>query len=80
MTIVPLRAGGGSRLKILEAFAHRLPVVATPTAALGLDLSDGEQLLIADDDADLVAAALRIAIDSDFAGRLRRGRRARRQA
>ena len=70
MTIVPLRAGGGSRLKILELFAHRLPVVATPTAALGLDVSDGEQLLIADDDADLVAAAVRVAMDRDFAGRL----------
>jgi glycosyltransferase involved in cell wall biosynthesis len=70
MTIVPLRAGGGSRLKILESFAYGLPVVATPTAALGLDVSDGDQLLIAADNSDLVAAALRIATDSDFAGRL----------
>jgi glycosyltransferase involved in cell wall biosynthesis len=70
MTIVPLRAGGGSQLKILESFAYNLPVVATPTAASGLDVSDGDQLLVADDDSDLVAAALRIATDSDFAGRL----------
>jgi glycosyltransferase involved in cell wall biosynthesis len=70
LTIVPLRAGGGSRLKILEAFAHELPVVATPTAASGLEVSDGDQLLIADDDAGLVAAALRIATDGEFAGRL----------
>jgi glycosyltransferase involved in cell wall biosynthesis len=70
MSIVPLRAGGGSRLKILESFAYGLPVVATPTAASGLDVSDGDQLLIADDDAGLVAAALRIATDGEFAGRL----------
>jgi glycosyltransferase involved in cell wall biosynthesis len=70
MTIVPLRAGGGSQLKVLESFAYGLPVVATPTAASGLDVSDGDQLLIADDDSDLVAAAARIATDSDFAGRL----------
>jgi glycosyltransferase involved in cell wall biosynthesis len=70
MAIVPLRAGGGSRLKILESFAYGLPVVATPIAASGLDVSDGDQLLIADDNSDLVAAALRIATDSDFAEQL----------
>ena len=70
VTVVPLRAGGGSRLKILEAFAQGLPVVATPTAALGLDVNDGDQLLIADIDADLAAAALRVATDADLAQRL----------
>jgi polysaccharide biosynthesis protein PslH len=70
MTIVPLRAGGGSRLKILESFAYGVPVVATPAAASGLDVSDGDQLLIADDNSDLVAAAFRIATDGNFAGRL----------
>lgn len=70
VTVVPLRAGGGSRLKILEAFAYGLPVVATPVAAAGLDVSNGDQLLIADDDAELVVAALRIATDVNLAGRL----------
>ncbi len=70
VTVVPLRAGGGSRIKILEAFAYGLPVVATPVAAAGLDVSDGDQLLIADDDTELVGAALRIATDVNLAGRL----------
>ncbi len=70
VTIVPLRAGGGSRLKILEAFSYGLPVVATPAAAAGLDLSNGDQLLIADDDAELVVAALRITTDEKLAERL----------
>jgi glycosyltransferase involved in cell wall biosynthesis len=70
MSVLPLRAGGGSRLKILESFAYGVPVVATPIAASGLDVSDGNQLLVAEDDADLVDAALRIATDRDFAGQL----------
>jgi len=60
ITIVPLRAGGGSRLKILEAFAHRLPVVASHDAARGLDVTDGKELVLAVDDDELASAALRI--------------------
>ena len=45
---VPLRIGGGSRLKILEALAARLPVVSTPVGAEGLELRDGEELRLAD--------------------------------
>ncbi len=47
--VVPLRAGGGTRLKILEAWAAGLPVVATTIGAAGLDGSrEGEHLLLAD--------------------------------
>ena len=44
--IVPLRAGGGTRIKILEAFAHGVPVVSTPVGAEGLEAGDGEHLLL----------------------------------
>lgn len=44
---VPLEAGGGTRLKILEAFAAGLPVVSTPVGAEGIDARDGEHLRIA---------------------------------
>lgn len=47
--IVPLRVGGGSRLKILEAMALGTPVVATQKGAEGLDVTHGNHLLIADD-------------------------------
>jgi glycosyltransferase involved in cell wall biosynthesis len=70
VAVVPLRAGGGSRLKLLEAFAHGVPVVATAAAAAGLEVYDGEQLLIAEDDAGLVEAALRVATDIQLARRL----------
>jgi polysaccharide biosynthesis protein PslH len=54
---VPLRAAGGTRIKILEAFAHGCPVVSTPTGARGLEVMSGEQLLITADDDDDVAFA-----------------------
>lgn len=46
---VPLRIGGGSRLKILESLAAGLPVVSTRVGAEGLCLKDGEHLAIADE-------------------------------
>jgi glycosyltransferase involved in cell wall biosynthesis len=47
-SVVPLHTGGGTRLKILEAMALGTPVVATPKGAEGLDVQDGEHILIAD--------------------------------
>ena len=47
--VVPLRTGGGTRLKILEAMAAGVPVISTSAGAEGLSLSPGHDLLIADD-------------------------------
>jgi glycosyltransferase involved in cell wall biosynthesis len=58
---VPLRIGGGSRLKILEAMAVGLPVISTRVGAEGLDARDGEHLTIADEP-EAMAAALVAAI------------------
>ena len=44
--VVPLRIGGGSRLKILEAFAAGLPVIATRVGAEGLEVQDGTHLTL----------------------------------
>ena len=49
VSIVPLRMGGGTRLKILEAFAMGRPVVSTSVGCEGLRVANGEQLLISDD-------------------------------
>jgi sugar transferase (PEP-CTERM/EpsH1 system associated) len=46
--VVPLKVGGGSRLKILEAMAAGVPVVSTTLGAEGLEVHDGEDILIAD--------------------------------
>lgn len=48
ISVVPLRAGGGTRLKILEAMALGRPVVSTSIGCEGLDVVDGRHLLIAD--------------------------------
>ncbi len=61
--IVPLRAGGGTRLKILEALAAHCPVVSTTIGAEGLDLVDGQDLLIADNPDDFAKAVLRLLDD-----------------
>ena len=58
--IVPLRIGSGTRLKILEAFAHRVPVVSTTLGADGLQVVDGVHLLIADTPETIAAAFIRL--------------------
>ena len=47
--VVPLRSGGGTRLKILEAMALERPVISTTLGAEGLDINPGSDILIADD-------------------------------
>jgi polysaccharide biosynthesis protein PslH len=61
--VVPLRFGSGTRLKIIEAFAHRLPVVSTTVGAEGLGATAGKELLVADDDAGIAAACLHLLRD-----------------
>ncbi len=75
MTIVPLTSGGGTRLKILEAMAWGLPVVATRLAAEGLDLIDGLDIDFGETDDELVARAVSLCVDNDE--RQRRRLRAR---
>ena len=48
VAVVPLLAGSGTRIKILEAWAAGVPVVSTPLGAEGLSARDGEHLLLAD--------------------------------
>jgi len=48
VSIVPLRIGGGTRLKIYESMAARIPVVSTTLGAEGLDVRDGQNIHIAD--------------------------------
>jgi len=46
---VPLRAGSGTRIKILEGLAHRVPVMTTAKGCAGLDVEDGVHLVVEDD-------------------------------
>jgi glycosyltransferase involved in cell wall biosynthesis len=58
LVVVPLRYGSGTRIKILEAFAHRIPVVTTTVGADGIDVTAGRHLLIADTPEDFTDACL----------------------
>lgn len=68
--VVPLRAGSGTRIKILEAFTHCIPVVSTSIGAEGLAVRDGEQLLIADSPAEFAACCLRLVSDLSLRDKL----------
>lgn len=63
VVVVPLAAGAGTRIKLLEAFAHRVPVVCSSTAAAGLEVTDGHQLVLADTP-DEAAAAIETIIET----------------
>jgi len=65
VSIVPLRIGGGTRLKIYEAMAARTPVVSTTVGAEGLDISRGENILIADEPEAFAEACVRLLGDRD---------------
>ena len=60
LAVVPLLAGSGTRLKILEAWAAGLPVVSTTLGAEGLPVCDGENILLADGAAALAEAISRL--------------------
>lgn len=75
LLVAPLRAGSGTRLKILEAFASGLPVVSTTIGVEGIDAVPGEHLLVADDPGALAEAVVRVLDDDALAGRLRHASR-----
>ena len=70
VAMAPMRSGGGTRLKILEALASGRAVVATSLGAEGLALEDGEHLLLADDAAGLARAAAALLGDPERRQRL----------
>ena len=74
--VAPLRIGGGTRLKLLEAMAMERAVVATRLGAEGYEVRNGHELLLADD-AETFAAAV-VALLRDPARRAVIGRAARR--
>jgi glycosyltransferase involved in cell wall biosynthesis len=70
ISIVPLRAGGGTRLKILEAMALGRAVVTTRIGCEGLDVVGGEHLLVADNPQDFADCTIRLLRDKAFYKRI----------
>lgn len=62
--VVPLRMGGGTRLKIAEALSMKKPIVTTRIGCEGIDLVDGENALLADSPLDFAAATVRLLDDA----------------
>jgi glycosyltransferase involved in cell wall biosynthesis len=61
--IAPIRYGGGTRLKIIEAWAYRVPVISTVLGAEGLNATDQAELLLADTREAFAAACVRVACE-----------------
>jgi glycosyltransferase involved in cell wall biosynthesis len=68
--IVPLQAGGGMRVKILDAWARGIPVISTTIGCEGVEVRDGENILIADTPQDFAQAVVRAIRDEELARRL----------
>lgn len=77
LAIVPLRAGGGTRIKIIEAAAYGVPVVATGLGAEGTTFQHGRDMLVADDADGFLRACLLLIRNGARAKRLAAHARAR---
>jgi glycosyltransferase involved in cell wall biosynthesis len=70
--VVPLRIGGGTRLKLYEAMGMEKPVISTSIGAEGLPVHDGRELLLADSAEAFAESVIRVLTDPDLARRLAR--------
>jgi glycosyltransferase involved in cell wall biosynthesis len=75
LVVLPLRLGGGMRVKLLEALASGKAVIASQTAAAGLDVADGRQLVLADTDQEFADAIVALLGDDERRGSLGRAAR-----
>ncbi len=72
MMIVPIRAGGGMRVKILNAFAQGLPMVSTTVGCEGIHVTNGQDILVADSPQDFAQQSVRLLTDSTLNEQLTR--------
>jgi glycosyltransferase involved in cell wall biosynthesis len=70
MMVVPLQAGGGMRVKILDALAQGLPMVSTTVGCEGIKVTHEQDILIADTPQDFAAATVRLLTDAALNARL----------
>jgi len=70
LVIAPIRTGGGTRIKIIEAATHGVPVVATRLGAEGTSFLSGVDMLMADDEAGFLRACLSLARNASLSRRL----------
>jgi sugar transferase (PEP-CTERM/EpsH1 system associated) len=68
--VVPIRIGGGTRLKIYEAMAMELPMVSTTIGAEGLPILDGEEILLRDTPQEFAEAVVKLMQDKNLAKKI----------
>lgn len=76
ITVAPLRFGGGTRVKLIEAFAYGLASVTTTLGCTGLAVEDGREVLIRDDPHEFAQAVIGLLGDRDAVRRMGRSARA----
>ncbi len=74
--VVPLQSGGGTRLKILEAMALGAPVVSTHKGAEGINVHDGQDIVLADTPEQIATAVQKLFDDPQYRAQIARGGRA----
>lgn len=70
LAVAPIQCGGGTRLKVIEALARRVPLVSTAFGCAGFGLRHGDEVLIADDPAKFAAACIALLRDPSRAEQL----------
>jgi glycosyltransferase involved in cell wall biosynthesis len=70
LAVVPIRAGGGTRIKLLESASYGVPIVATRFGAAGTGLRSSHELLLADTEQDFAACCERLLTDDRLASSL----------
>lgn len=70
LSVVPLRIGAGTRLKIIESMALGTPVVSTSKGAEGLDIQDGKNIMIADDPGEFAQKVIQILLNPNLRNEL----------
>lgn len=75
VTVVPLRVGGGTRLKILESMALGRAVVSTSLGCEGLSVTDGENMMIADRPSEFAQCVIRLLRDKELKDKIVRNAR-----
>lgn len=70
LMVVPVRAGSGMRVRLLEAFARAMPAVTTTIGLEGIDAKADKEILLADDPQSFAAATVNLLNDTDLQDRL----------
>ena len=68
--IVPVRCGAGTRVKIVDAFSKKCPVVSTSLGAFGYEVLSGEDILLADNPMDFAQACVQLLKDTGLGAKL----------